>query len=276
MDHDIHAFFESAVVLVKQVGEIVRENICKEKTVDCKDSRVDFVTETDKEVERILINGLQSIYPNHRFIGEESTNENNKVKLTEDPTWIIDPVDGTMNFVHSNPCVGISVGLYINKEPKLGIVYLPVFDYLFTAIENEGAFMNGQNIHVSNVKAFSDALIFIEGGSSRDPEKVQCMVDNFLIVLNEAHGFRSSGSAVYNITMVAKGAADCYIEFGCHAWDMAAGATIIKEAGGVIMDPSGEPFDIMSRRLICASTEELAKEICNKIKQNYPKRDDTE
>ncbi|XP_014292833.1 inositol monophosphatase 1 [Halyomorpha halys] len=274
MDHDIHKYFESAVPLVKQVGEIVRENIYKEKTVDLKESRVDFVTETDKQVEEILINGLQSIYPNHKFIGEESTSEINKVKLTDDPTWIIDPVDGTMNFVHSNPCVGVSVGLYINKEPKVGIVYLPVFDYLFTAIENEGAFMNGNKIQVSKVKAFSDALVIIEGGSSREPAKVDCMVENFRTILNEAHGFRTSGSAVYNITSVASGGADCYLEFGCHAWDMAAGATIIKEAGGVIMDPSGQPFDIMSRRLICASTEELAKEICSKIKQNYPKRDD--
>lgn len=275
MSHDLKNYLNVAIGLVKEVGPLIKSRVWGKKTIETKESNIDFVTETDKEVENILINGLHSAFPEHKFIGEETTSsERSPAILTDAPTWIIDPVDGTMNFVHCNPHVCVSVGLYVNKEPAVGIIYLPVFDFLLTAVKSKGAYLNGRQVHVSSVKDLSDALIFMEGGTSRDPEKINAVIENFGTLFSSSHGFRSSGSAAYNIAMVAIGAGDAYLEHGCHAWDMAAGCCIIKEAGGVMVDPSGGPFDIMSRRMIAASSDELAQQIAQKIKQYYPKRDD--
>lgn len=277
MSHNLDNYMEVAVGLVKEVGSIIKTRIWSKKTVETKDSNIDFVTETDKEVEQILINGLKSSFPDHQFIGEETTSSDSKpAVLTDEPTWIIDPVDGTMNFVHGNPHVCVSVGLYINKESYLGIIHVPVYDLLLTALKGKGAFLNEKQVHVSSVKDLSDALVLLEGGSSREPDKLKAVIDNFSALYPYSHGFRSSGSAAYNITMVAIGAADAYLEFGCHAWDMAAGNCIVTEAGGVMIDPAGGEFDILSRRLICASSDELAQQIASKITQYYPKRDDAE
>lgn len=108
-----------------------------------------MVTETDQEVEEYLISTIKKNFPHHKFIGEESVAEGAKCELTDAPTWIIDPVDGTMNFVHGYPNVCVSIGLLINKVPEIGIIFNPVVGYFFEARRGCGAKLNGQPIHVS-------------------------------------------------------------------------------------------------------------------------------
>lgn len=119
-------------------------------TVLTKTSNTDLVTETDQAVEKLLIEGLSKAFPSHKFIGEESAAAGQKYTLTDAPTWIIDPIDGTTNFVHRIPLVAICLGLTINKEPVIGIVYNPITNEIFSAIKGRGAFKNGFPIHVSN------------------------------------------------------------------------------------------------------------------------------
>lgn len=114
-----------------------------------KSSEIDLVTETDQEVEKFLISNLKENFPEHLFIGEESVSNGAKCELTDAPTWIIDPVDGTMNFVHGYPNVCVSIALLVNKIPEIGIIYNPVIDYLFEARRGLGAKLNGKVIHVS-------------------------------------------------------------------------------------------------------------------------------
>lgn len=259
--------------LVKQAGSIVNEKIHQHKDVLTKSCDVDLVTEWDQKVEKLLINGISSKYPDHKFIGEESTAMGEKIELTNAPTWIIDPIDGTMNFVHGLPHTCISVALLINKTTEIGIVYNPVLEQLFTARKGQGAFLNGAPIHVSDKKELRNSLIMLEMGTSRDPEKLEVILQNIKILTERAHGLRALGSAALNMCMVALGGADVYVEFGIHAWDIAAGDLIIREAGGVSIDPAGGPFDVMSRRALCASSIEVAQEMAKILIQYYPERD---
>lgn len=159
-----------------------------QKTVETKSGAIDFVTETDTEVEKILIQGISNYFPDHRFIGEESVSSGGHCELTEVPTWIIDPVDGTMNFVHGFPHCCISIGLFINCEPEIAIIYNPVLTQLFTAVKNKGAFLNGKRIHVSKEKDLSNALIMHESGTSKDPEKLDVVYKNLRMLIPQVHG----------------------------------------------------------------------------------------
>lgn len=158
------------------------------KKVDTKSGAIDFVTETDQEVERLLIEGLSKAFPDHKFIGEESVAGGARCTLTEAPTWIIDPVDGTMNFVHSFPHSCISIALFIDKLPVIGIVYNPMLNQLFTAQKGKGAYLNGEKISVSGTSELGDALIMMEFGTSRDPEKRRIILENQQKLMPQVHG----------------------------------------------------------------------------------------
>ncbi|KAJ8668713.1 hypothetical protein QAD02_010376 [Eretmocerus hayati] len=271
---EIDQYYELVLALVKQGGQLIRENISKQKTIVTKSSEVDLVTETDQMVERLLIDGISAKYPDHRFVGEEGTSEMKKrVELTDAPTWIIDPVDGTMNFVHTMPHTCISIGLYVNKKPEIGIVYNPVLEQFFSARRGKGAFYNGAPIKVSGEKSLSKALMMMETGTSREPEKMRIVMENLRILVPRVHGTRALGSCALNMCMVAMGAADLMYEFGIHVWDVAAADLIVREAGGVCIDPAGGDFDPLSRRVLCASSAELAKESSKLFVQYYPERD---
>lgn len=273
MSDQIDEFFEVALALVKSTGNLITEHVTGCRDYKKKTSDIDLVTEVDKNVEEALITGLSQKFPDHKFIGEETVSDGGKCELTDDPTWIIDPVDGTMNFVHGFPHSCISVGLAINKECVAGIIYNPILNQLFTAKKGKGAFLNDVQIHVSKVKKLCNALVVFEAGTSREEEKRKVVLENFKLVVTNAHGVRSLGSAALNMAMVAMGAADVNFEFGIHAWDVAAGDILVREAGGICIDPAGAKFDVLSRRVLCASTLDLAHEVASSIYQLYPERD---
>lgn len=124
----------------------------------------------------------------HSFIGEESTSEGAKCELTDSPTWIIDPVDGTLNFVHSFPHSCISIALLVKKEAEIAIIYNPVLKQLFTARRGQGAFYNGDKMHVSDQKDLSQALVMAEFGTSRDQGKLDITIDNVRKLVQSTHG----------------------------------------------------------------------------------------
>uniref|UniRef100_A0A336K7I9 Inositol-1-monophosphatase n=1 Tax=Culicoides sonorensis TaxID=179676 RepID=A0A336K7I9_CULSO len=271
MDRDLDICFTHVMQLVDEVGEIIASRFFAPKeNVITKTSNIDFVTETDQQVEKHLINGITAKFPSHKFIGEEETSEGKVAELTNDPTWIIDPVDGTLNFVHGFPHSCVSIALLVDKVAEIGIVYNPVLNQKFVARRGKGATYNNRPIHVSSVTKLENALICTETGTARDESKMVVVMENINKLTRLAHGIRCLGAAALNICMVALGGADCYIEFGLHAWDMAAGELIVREAGGVSLDPSGGPLDLMSRRCLVAATQELANEVIAQITQYHP------
>lgn len=179
------------------------------KTVQIKAHATDFVTETDQQVEKLLMDGIRNKFPDHQFIGEEESSEGKKVRLTDAPTWIIDPIgvyevptphqpnvvlssaDGTMNFVHSFPHSAISIALLIDKVTEIGIVFNPVLGQKFTARRGQGAFYNEKQIHVSEEQDLTKALVMVEFGTNRESEKVAIIMKNLDNLVRKTHGYES-------------------------------------------------------------------------------------
>ena len=181
--------------------------------------------------------------------------------FTNKPTWIIDPIDGTMNFVHSNPLVVTSVGLTINKQLVLGIINAPLIGHMYTAIKGRGAYMNGHKIQTSSVKKLSEALVIVEisvGGNER--KKNSCLA-NLAMLSEKAHAVRCPGPAALDIAWVGDGSGYVYFHSDFHCWDMATGAVIVKEASGAVYSPNGGKADLICRGILVAALEELAREV---------------
>lgn len=270
---DLDDCYKTALDLAEQAGKMISESVYNSKRIQTKSGNVDFVTETDKEVENFLINSFKAKYPLHKFIGEESKAAGIHSELTNSPTWIIDPVDGTMNFVHTYPFVAVSIGLAVNKEVVLGVVYNPLLKRLYEARKGHGAFCNGVKLQVSGQTDLSQSLLLSEMGSSRQPEKIELVFTNMRHLITKIHSFRASGSGALNMCSIAAGEADAYYEFGLHCWDIAAGTIIVREAGGTVVDTEGGPLDIMCRRVLCAGSPQLAESLSKELKHMVLERD---
>ncbi|XP_014793935.1 PREDICTED: inositol monophosphatase 2 [Calidris pugnax] len=254
---------------------IIRKALTEEKQVSTKTSAADLVTETDHFVENLIISVLKEKFPSHRFIAEESTAAGSKCVLTDSPTWIIDPVDGTCNFVHRFPTVAVSIGFAVNKELEFGVIYHCTEERLYTGRRGQGAFCNDKRLQVSKETDISKALILTEIGPKRDPATLKLFLGNIERLLKaQAHGVRVIGSSTLALCHLASGAADAYYQFGLHCWDLAAATVIIREAGGTVIDTSGGPLDLMSCRVIAAGTREMAMFIAQEIQTIHYRRDD--
>ncbi|ELU03964.1 hypothetical protein CAPTEDRAFT_159956 [Capitella teleta] len=162
--------------------------VTEDKQVEMKCSMADLVTETDQMVEKMIISTLKEHFPTHCFIGEESVAAGEKCVLTDAPTWVIDPVDGTNNFVHTFPFVAVSIALMINKQAEIGIVYNPLLKEMYSARKGQGAFCNGKKLKCSSVKDLGQALVATEFGSQRDPEILDKKFRNMRSIIEKAHG----------------------------------------------------------------------------------------
>lgn len=236
--------------------------------VQTKFNSIDFATETDRANEKMIFDILRREFPGHVFIGEESSAEavDGIPNLTDSPTWIVDPIDGTTNFVHGFPLSCVSIGLCVNKEPVVGVCFCGSTDELFIAAKGCGAYLNGRPIAVSKASSLRESLVLTEFGYSRQPQDV----DRWLcaartVMLKGAHGLRSLGSGVMDLCYMASGRVDaCYAGVageGWKPWDYCAGAVILREAGAVLLDITGKNFDMYGKSILTASSQTLADEL---------------
>uniref|UniRef100_W8BFE4 Inositol-1-monophosphatase n=1 Tax=Ceratitis capitata TaxID=7213 RepID=W8BFE4_CERCA len=268
-DIDIRNYYNVALELVMKCGPMIREGYSNADAVyKQKAAFFDLVTKYDKEIEDILVEGLHKAFPESKFIGEEAVAESGKVpELTDAPTWIIDPIDGTTNFIHRIPHWCISVGLAINKELVAGIVYNPIANEMYSAWKGHGAYLNGQRIHVRKCTEMNDAVLayeisLIHAAAVRDKN-----VKRISKLAANSTGTRCMGSGALTLCYVARGSFDCYHVEDLQAWDIAGGAVILREAGGVLYHTTGGEFHIMKPDLIAAATPELAKTMVGLIKE---------
>jgi len=275
-------FLDEAIRLVSECGEIIADAMDKQKNVEIhqKDAVASeghgsaVLTETDMKVEQHFIKGMKDKFSDHEFIGEESVSNDGLIKdFTNAPTWIIDPIDGTMNFIHSNPLVCTSVGLTINKKLVAGVVNCPMVGLMYTAIKGKGAWVNGKKLKTSGVNDISKAMMIMELPVGANMDKKTTALANLTEMLDKAHAVRAPGPAALDISWVGAGAADCFFHFGIHCWDMAAGALIVSEAGGVVLDPSGGEFDLMSRDILVCSSRQLADQVLGFLRSYKTERD---
>merc|ERR1719402_181909 len=220
--------FDVSLQLVKKCGDIILEAFYKKKNVSEKGKPNDLVTETDLEVERRLIGGLREQFPNHQFIGEESVAGGEKCQLTDDPTWVIDPIDGTTNFVHSNPHVCTILAFMVDKEVEFTIINNPILGQLWTAQRGKGAFYNGKKIAVSSCNSLKESMLNLDFNWWGEEERNQVLKENANLFFGEVQATRSYGSAGITLAHLAMGAIDCYFEFGIHIWDYAGGALMVR------------------------------------------------
>ncbi|XP_070510913.1 uncharacterized protein [Cardiocondyla obscurior] len=262
-------YYDTAIKLSREAAQIVRDSISGFKRTDKKLGDWDLVTEYDRKIENIIIGELKRAFPSHRFIAEESTGAD-LPELTDAPTWIIDPIDGTVNFIHGFPHTCVVIGLAVKKEMVLGIVYNPILEQLFTARKGRGAFLNGKPIHVSTVQDFSKALVCMEPGFIKVDDMKEKTVERIQTVVKAAQGIRTLGVAALTLCYIALGIVEAYYVEGpgISTWDIAAASLIISEAGGVVVDRvTGEPIDIMKPRAVAACNEKIATDMVRLIRE---------
>ena len=212
----------------------------------------DFVTEIDQQAEREIIKIIHESYPEHAILGEESG-----ASGTNDYTWIIDPIDGTTNFLHGHPHFCISIGIKYKDRLEHGLIYDPLRQELFTATFGSGAFLNNRRIRVAQQKQLAGTLIAVGLGHKKDKN-----LDDYLkmlaSVLPQAAGVRRSGSAALDLAYVACGRLDGIYGLGLAPWDIAGGALIIQEAGGIVTDFAGNNSYLTNGNII-AGNQNISK-----------------
>ncbi|GAB0086934.1 Inositol monophosphatase [Sergentomyia squamirostris] len=257
-EENLQECFNYVLDLVKKGGEVIVEGFTKTKLVKTKEFAADLVTEYDQKVEDIIIEGIRVKYPNHKFIAEESAAKN---PLGHQPTWIIDPIDGTTNFVHSNPLIAISVALAVDKKLLMAICFNPMHSELYTAVKGRGAYLNGDRIHCSPTTELKHSVIAVEVSIAWVERFRDDVIGRTLALSSKAIGIRSLGTIVLTLCYVARGSIDAYQMEYLQPWDIAAGALLIQEAGGIVQNHRGGPYDIMEAKVLVAGTQELYDEM---------------
>jgi len=221
----------------------------------------DFVTVSDKKIEKILIDELQKARPNYSILSEEI----GQIKNDEEFRWVIDPIDGTANFLHGIPHFAISVGLEQNKEIVCGIIYDPIKDEMFIAEKGNGSYLNNQRIRVSARSKLKDCIIFTGGPrqNSKDKELSLKEYKNFSSIIQTP--IRKMGSASLDMAYVAAGRCDGFWQRNLNYWDFAAGIIIVKEAGGFVTDFKGNN-GYLENETILATNSRINEEMIEVLK----------
>lgn len=245
-------FLAKVETIAKNVGEfqLLHWNQVKADAIQDKglNQLVSFV---DQQSEQMLVDQLKELLPISTFIGEEKAPNNRE--LTEF-TWIIDPLDGTTNFLHGLPVFSISIALMNHQTPILGVVYCPALSESFTALKNQGAYLNGNPIQVAKNVHLKDTLI-ATGFPYYQFEKVEEYLQVLSTFMKKTHGLRRMGSAAIDLAYTACGRFDAFFEMNLSPWDIAAGIVLVEEAGGVCSDFSGNGNIIFKNEIVASSQE---------------------
>lgn len=239
-------YLETAIKAARQNGPLFKNFFGRPGKVNLKAGNPrDMVTEIDRRIETSIRRQILRKFPKAKIIGEEFAHDE---AGPEDLVWIIDPIDGTTNYIHGLPLACISLALWQGHKPLVGVVYNPVTNQLYHAVKNKGAYLNGQRIFVSRqtrpIKAFGSI------GWGRDVQAAGKKLPGFIKTLGKV---RSFGSTAWELCLVASGQMDYYIQMRAKIWDFAAAALVVKEAGGKITELSGKNLTVQSGNLLAAN-----------------------
>lgn len=230
-----------------EAGKMVEKGFLSEKHVKYKGA-VDLVTEYDVAVEEFLKEKMSALFPNYKIIAEESAD---KEETDKGNVIYIDPIDGTTNFVHGFPFVSISIGVYNGSEGQFGVVYNPVIKEMFTSVKGEGSFLNGKEIKVSRTGVLEKSLAAT--GFPYEKDNLPRLMRVLEQVLLRTRGIRRVGSSALDLCYVAKGVFDLYYETKLKPWDFAAGAMILREAGGLVTNLEGLYHELNHHTVIASN-----------------------
>ena len=234
--------------LARQVGEFLKQEVSRLKTTDIESKGVhNFVTWVDQESERRIVDRLSVLLPGSGFIAEE-----NPALAPAEFTWVIDPLDGTTNFIHGVPLYCISIGLMHHDETILGVVYEPNLNECFYTWKSAPSYLNGEIIRVSATPTISEAL-FATGFPYYDYSCLDDYLKIFRHLLQNSHGARRLGTAAADLAYVACGRYDGFYEYGLSPWDVNAGGLLVKNAGGMVTDFTGAENYIFGKQIIATN-----------------------
>jgi fructose-1,6-bisphosphatase/inositol monophosphatase family enzyme len=258
LDCALAAALEAAAAAAALIDECIE--LRSTLVIEEKSSSADLVTQYDKQCEATVIKILERCTPDYDIVSEETRSD---VPLSNRPTWIVDPIDGTTGFVHGSFDCCVSIGLAVNRQSVLGVVNAPRLSEIFYAVAGRGAFRNGKRIKTSGCSVVQKAVVCTHTAYNRSDESVTAiMAINREIALRRVHALRSYGSAAMDMCGVACGRLDLYFEVGIQAWDMAAGAIIVREAGGFVhsIESSDDlaALDMTSKAMVCSTSKNLS------------------
>ncbi len=250
---DIEKVLQLAISCARLAGELSLERMKEPYLVEYKTSASDLVTAVDKEVEKQVVQTILSHFPDHGILGEESTIQYDPRKF--DTVWIIDPIDGTTNFVHQQINFSVSIAVYHKGEGIVGVIYDPSRDEMFHAVKGRGAYLNDRKLVLDRQVKLEEALLCTSVFWNRRAE--QMGIDLIVKKLaGKVRAVRLLGSAALEMAYVAAGRLDGYVSLQLSPWDFGAGKIIVEEAGGTVTKMSGEalPFDEKSSVVACNPT----------------------
>lgn len=257
----MHPMLNIALTAAQRAGNIVVRFIDRLDTLHVSEkSRNDFVSEADRLSEQEIIQVIHKSYPDHSILAEES----GESLANPDMQWIIDPLDGTMNFVHGLPHFSISIAFRMKQQIEIGVVYDPIRQEYFSAARGKGAQLNNRRIRVSNRSKLIDSLIGT-GFPFRNRENFDQYLPVFADVFTHSAGVRRAGSAALDLAYVAAGRLDGFWEGSLNIWDIAAGSLLITEAGGMVGDFHGEKNHLTNGNII-AGNPRIYQALLKKIK----------
>lgn len=237
---------EVAIRAAKEAGALLRGRLSQDRNVEFK-GVIDLVTDADRAAEELISRRIQAKFPDHRFIGEEGTRGASDAPYG----WIVDPLDGTTNYAHAYPHFATSIALEREGHVVLGVIYDPMRDELFVAERGRGAELNGAPIHVSEEGELIRSLLAT--GFPYNLENRMEAVAIWNALLHRCQGVRRDGSAALNLAWTAAGRLDGFYEKTLKPWDMGAGSLLIEEAGGIVTNYAGGPFDVYGIEIIGAN-----------------------
>lgn len=254
-------FLAIAMNAAKEAAKIQLEYMNKDLDIQTKASEFDLVTQADTLAEAKIIEIISKEFPEHSFLAEES----GEATHDSDYLWVIDPIDGTVNYAHRFPQFCCSIGLYFKGEALLGVVYDPCRDELFTVQKGQGAFLNGKKISVSKIDTLTKALLATGFPALRD-DLLQKNLDYFKLFLSKCQAIRRPGSAALDLCYVACGRIDGFWELGLSPWDTAAGALMVQESGGIVTNLDNDFFDFNIKGVIATNglLHQLIKDVLDR------------
>jgi myo-inositol-1(or 4)-monophosphatase len=248
----MHPTLNIAVRAARRAGSIINRSALAGGGFQVKSKRAnDFVTEVDREAEAAILEVVHKAFPDHGFLAEESGASGQDSEFR----WIIDPLDGTTNFIHGFPQYCVSIAVEHRGALEHAVIYDPVRDELFTASKGRGAFLNDRRIRVSKCQRLGDALIGT-GFPFKELTRADLYLKQLKSVMGTSSGVRRAGAAALDLAYVACGRLDGFWELGLSPWDMAAGALVIQEAGGLVGDLQGDQT-FMESGDVCAAAPKL-------------------
>jgi myo-inositol-1(or 4)-monophosphatase len=248
---DYQALCEDTIQIAREAGSYIYERINQISPGDIEiKGRHNFVTEVDKEAEIMIIRRLRDLVPGAGFIAEEGTSDHKGVIFN----WVIDPLDGTTNFIHGAPPVAVSIALTENNFPVVGVIYEIWLKEAFYAWKDSKAFLNGKEIRVSKTHDIRESLI-ATGFPYHNFDRIKGFMGTIDYFFNNTHGVRRLGSAATDLAYVACGRFDGFYEYNLSPWDVAAGALIVMQAGGAVTDFRGGNNYLFGREIVAGNPD---------------------